>query len=60
MLVSWPSDLWQRRGLILSCPIHLILVALKTYLQVSGKTCEQLDSGSDSSIPSMPDHSNKM
>lgn len=46
MLVSWPSDWWQRRRLILSCPIHLILVALKTYLQVSVKICEQFDNGS--------------
>lgn len=45
MLVSWPSDRWQRRGLILSCPIHLILVALKAYLQVSAKLCEQIDNG---------------
>lgn len=41
--MSRPSDRWQRRGLILSCPIHVILAALKTYLQVSVKTCERFD-----------------
>lgn len=61
--MSRPSDVWQRPALILSCPIHLILLALKTYLQVSVETCEQLDNGSfnqDPSITSKRDHSNKM
>lgn len=45
MLVSRPSDLWQRCGLILSCSIHLILEAFKTYLQISVDACERNENG---------------
>lgn len=45
MLVSRPSDLWQRCVPILSCSIHLILVAFKTYLQISVDACERNENG---------------